>query len=175
MTRSKVALFLFLFFCCCFLRVHAQERVVAIVDVTVVPMDRERLVEHQTVIVQEGRITDLGPSRSVRVPSSAQRIDGRGKFLMPGLTDMHVHFVREALRESDTASANAAGPQPGIPASASTDHELENRAYALMFLVNGVTTVRNMWGSEIIDTLAKEINSGCYSAPIPMKIGTLPG
>jgi imidazolonepropionase-like amidohydrolase len=149
-----------------FLSLLAQQTPVAIVDVTVVPMDSERLVEHQTVVVQDGRITAVGPSQSVRFPATAQQIDGRGKFLMPGLTDMHVHFVRQALPEKpQTSSLNAAGRRSGIPASASKDHEIENRAYALMFAANGVTTVRNMWGSETIDALAKEIDSGSVIGP----------
>jgi imidazolonepropionase-like amidohydrolase len=149
-----------------FLGLQAQQKQVAIVDVTVVPMDRERLLEHQTVFVQDGRIAGLGPLQSVRFPATAQQIDGRGKFLMPGLTDMHVHFVREALPERpQTSSSNTALRQSGIPASASKDHELENQAYALMFVANGVTTVRNMWGSETIDTLAKVINSGSLTGP----------
>jgi imidazolonepropionase-like amidohydrolase len=79
---------------------------------------------------------------------------------------MHVHFVREALPERpQTSSSNTALRQSGIPASASKDHELENQAYALMFVANGVTTVRNMWGSETIDTLAKVINSGSLTGP----------
>jgi hypothetical protein len=83
---------------------------------------------------------------------------------MTGLADMHVHFVREALPENpQKASADASVRRPGIPASASKEHELENRAYALMFLVNGVTTVRNMWGSETIDALAKRSTADAYS------------
>ena len=160
-SMTRVAARLALIFLFGFLSLQAQQKPVAIVDVTVVPMDRERLVEHQTVVVQDGRITALGASQSVRFPPTAQKIDGRGKFLMPGLADMHVHFVREALPETpQTSSSNAAVRRSGIPASASKDHELENRAYALMFVANGVTTVRNMWGSETIDALAKEIDAG---------------
>jgi imidazolonepropionase-like amidohydrolase len=149
-----------------FLGVQAQPKPVAIVDVTVVPMDRERLLEHQTVVVQDGRITAIGALQSVHFPATAERIDGRGKFLMPGLADMHVHFVREALPETpQTSGLNTAGRRSGIPASASKDHALENRAYALMLVANGVTTVRNMWGSGTIDTLAKEINSSDLIGP----------
>ena len=63
----------------------------AFVDVTVVPMDRETALPHHTVIVRDGRITAVGPSASTAVPEGAQRIDGRGKWLLPGLADMHVH------------------------------------------------------------------------------------
>jgi cytosine/adenosine deaminase-related metal-dependent hydrolase len=64
----------------------------AFVDVSVVPMDRERVVEHQTVVVNDGRIAQIGAVTEVAVPGGATRIDGRGKFLMPGLVDTHVHI-----------------------------------------------------------------------------------
>jgi len=61
------------------------------VDVTVVPMDSERLLPHQTVVVRDRRIAEIGPAAQVRAPRDARRIDGRGKYLMPGLADMHAH------------------------------------------------------------------------------------
>lgn len=64
---------------------------VAFVDVSVVPMDAERVVEHQTVVVRDGKIAEVGAAAGVAVPEGALRVDGRGKYLMPGLADMHVH------------------------------------------------------------------------------------
>lgn len=66
--------------------------VIAIVDVAVIPMDTERILRRQTVIVRDGLIVELGPVATVQVPATAQRIDGRGMYLMPGLTDAHVHL-----------------------------------------------------------------------------------
>jgi imidazolonepropionase-like amidohydrolase len=63
----------------------------AITDVNVVPMDRERLIPRQTVIVRNGRIEAIGPAGRTRVPAGATRINGRGRFLMPGLAEMHAH------------------------------------------------------------------------------------
>jgi imidazolonepropionase-like amidohydrolase len=105
-------------------------------------MDRERLLPHQTVTTQDGRITALGPARTIHVPKGTQRIDGRGRFLMPGLADMHVHL-------------NVRGP----------DGLLKNEEYATLFVSNGVTTVRNMWGNP--DTLAfrKAIEQGGVIGP----------
>lgn len=65
------------------------------VGVNVVPMDRERVLTDQTVVVRDGVIVEIGDARKVRVPQGAQRIDGRGKFLIPGLTDMHVHLFTD--------------------------------------------------------------------------------
>ncbi|MCH8815906.1 MAG: hypothetical protein IH957_12605 [Chloroflexi bacterium] len=64
----------------------------AFVDVTVVPMDEERLLEGQTVVVQEGKIASVGPTEQSNLPEEVQRIDGGGRYLMPGLVDMHVHY-----------------------------------------------------------------------------------
>src|SRR5262245_53252504 len=72
----------------------SEEYATAFIDVTVVPMDREKLVPHQTVVVRGTRIADIGPTARVQVPPRAQRIDGRGKYLMPGLADMHSHPER---------------------------------------------------------------------------------
>jgi hypothetical protein len=65
---------------------------VVIVNVNVLPMDSERVLEGQTVIVADGRITRIANAPHVAVPAGAQRIDGSGKYLLPGFADMHVHF-----------------------------------------------------------------------------------
>jgi imidazolonepropionase-like amidohydrolase len=64
----------------------------AFVNVNVVPMDSERTLQNYTVIVRDGRIVDMGPAGTLIVPASAARIEGRGKFLMPGLAEMHGHI-----------------------------------------------------------------------------------
>ena len=62
----------------------------AFVHVNVVPMDRERVLRDQTVIVEGDRIAAIG--RDVAVPASASVIDGKGTaYLSPGLADMHTH------------------------------------------------------------------------------------
>jgi len=75
--------------------ISAQAQTVAFVDVNVVPMDRERVLSHQTVIVRNGLISEIGDTKRVRIPKEAERIDGAGKFLIPGLTDMHVHLFTD--------------------------------------------------------------------------------
>lgn len=75
--------------------IPAHAKTVAFVDVNVVPMDRERVLSHQTVIVRNGLINTIGDTKRVKIPKDAQRIDGAGKFLIPGLTDMHVHLFTD--------------------------------------------------------------------------------
>lgn len=70
-----------------------QPEPIAFVDVNVVPMDRERILPGQTVIVRGGRIVEIASVATTKVPVDARRIDGGGKYLMPGLADMHVHIL----------------------------------------------------------------------------------
>jgi cytosine/adenosine deaminase-related metal-dependent hydrolase len=131
---------------------NAQERPIAFVDVTVVPMDKERVLPHQTVVVEGGRITQVGFAAAIKVPSGALKIDGKAKFLMPGLADMHVHFIRPAA--------------PGqFQPSTSNDYAQENQALALIYVANGVTTVRNMWGHPAITAFGIEVDSGRVLGP----------
>jgi imidazolonepropionase-like amidohydrolase len=75
---------------------HAQTSLpVAFVDVNVVPMDRERVLSHQTVIVRDGLISEIGDTKRVKIPKDVQRIDGAGKFLIPGFSDVHVHLFTD--------------------------------------------------------------------------------
>lgn len=65
----------------------------AIEHVTVLSMiDDGAALSDMTVLVQDGRIVSIGPALTTRAPQGAKRIDGRGKWLMPGLTDMHAHI-----------------------------------------------------------------------------------
>lgn len=93
---------------------------VAFVGVNVLAMTAARIDPDQTVIVRDGRVVVLGPSRRVRVPRGVTVIDGRGKYLMPGLADMHIHLP------------------PG-------DHERE--MLLKLYIATGITTVLNLNGS----------------------------
>lgn len=63
----------------------------AITHVTVVPLDEERLLADHTVIIKNGVIRALGPSNVIETTGTCV-IDGTGKYLLPGLADMHVHY-----------------------------------------------------------------------------------
>jgi len=69
--------------------VQAEAPPVLLRHVNVVPMDRERVLPDRSVLVVDGRIAAIG--RRIEAPAGARVIDGRGRYLMPGLADMHVH------------------------------------------------------------------------------------
>jgi len=126
----------------------AQDPITAFVNVSVVPMDRERVLPHQTVIVRGARIVALGPAHRVRVPPTAVRIDGKGKFLLPGLADMHTHIP----------GLDSAG---WFPDSAMADAERQ----LFLFVANGVTTIRVMRGWAQTLTLRDRVARGELFGP----------
>ena len=122
-------------------RTRAAQGTFAFVDVSVLPMDRDRVLAGQTVVVRDGRITAVGPSASVRIPTEAQRIDGKGKFLMPGLAEMHAHVQG-----------------PNAPP------EL-NRDIMFLYIANGVTTIRAMLGAPNQLILRDQLKKGEVLGP----------
>ena len=76
---------------------RAHSRVTAFVGVTVLTMEPASeagaRLDDQTVLVRSDRIERIGPGSRVPIPDGAITIDGRGKYLLPGLIDMHVHLA----------------------------------------------------------------------------------
>jgi len=111
------------------------EGTVAFVNINVIPMDSERVLEGWTVVVMDGRIAELGPSSTIEVPAEALVVEGEGKFLMPGLSDMHVHLF-------------------------GSENDL------LLYLANGVTTIRDVGGGPPVQLEWRDqINSGTRTGP----------
>ena len=67
-------------------------KTVAFTNVSVVPMTGNQAVPNQTVVVTGDRITAVGPAKTAKVPEGATQVEGQGKYLMPGLAEMHGHI-----------------------------------------------------------------------------------
>lgn len=115
---------------------------VAFTDVTVIPMDTDGVLEHQTVVVEGGTITRVGPADGVVVGRGATMIDGAGRYLMPGLAEMHAHVP---------------------PVEDPPRQQLEDIFF--LYIANGVTSIRGMLGSAYQVPLAEEIRRGDWLAP----------
>lgn len=113
----------------------------AVVQVTVIPMDEDRVLPAQTVIVRDGRIAVVGPANRTAVPPDLTVIDGRGRYLMPGLAEMHAHVP----------------PQPGQVQW--TEDTL------FLFVANGITFARSMLGAPHHLDLRERAASGALLSP----------
>ena len=139
-----LAVILFLFTSGCFPSA-GKDPVTAFVGVNLVPMTGNIVLPDQTVLVRGGRIEAVGLSNEIKVPRKSAVIDGKGKWLMPGLADMHVH-----TKDDWTGPAWPVNP-------------LE------LYLANGVTTIRSLGplGSDPEHVLRwrKEIREGSLPGP----------
>lgn len=114
--------------------------IIAFVGVNVIPMASEETLANQTVLIRDGTILSIAPRDTAEIPESAVRIDGQGRWLMPGMTEMHGHV-----------------PGPGNPAY------LQDMLF--LYVANGVTTVRNMAGHPFHLTLRDRITAGELVGP----------
>lgn len=114
----------------------------AILHVSVFDATGAALRPDSTVVIQGTRILAVGPFAATAIPRGARLIDGSGKFLIPGLADMHIHLT-------------GAGEPIG------------SREFIIpLLLANGITTVRDMGGKvEYLKELRAEINSGNRAGP----------
>jgi imidazolonepropionase-like amidohydrolase len=116
---------------------RSAAQTIAIRHVTVIDGSDSTTRSDRTVIVEGNRITAVVPASTARMPSGARVIDGRGKFLIPGLWDMHVHTAIVSGRE-----------------------------LLALYVANGVTGVRDMAGDwAILTGWRKEIAAGRLVGP----------
>jgi imidazolonepropionase-like amidohydrolase len=113
--------------------------------VAVIPMDSERVLPDQSVLIRGDRIIAVGPAGTIPAPQQAIRIEGRGRFLMPGLVDMHVHLMGR-----DEAT-----------------HMLST------FLAFGITTIRQMSGSPGVLALRRRVREDEVLGPTIFTVGEL--
>ncbi|MGZ8335638.1 MAG: amidohydrolase family protein [Allosphingosinicella sp.] len=86
---------------------------VAFTGVRLFDAEAGRFLGDQTVVAQGGRITAVGPAASVAVPAGARVIDGRGKTLVPGIWDAHMHVASDPQGLMLTAIGVTSGRDPG--------------------------------------------------------------
>ncbi len=103
-----------------------QRADLAIRGATVINVTDGSLLTDQSVLIEDHRIVAVGPADEVQVPGDAEVVEAEGKFLLPGLWDMHVHSVANVAL--DTSTDSVAAWEWHFP----------------MFLAHGVTGVRNM-------------------------------
>ncbi len=144
--KTKFLLLPVALFCSCsvehkpFLDVEPLSAEIVFNHVSVIPMDRDTVLENQAVVAKNGMIVAMGPAGSVSFGSDALVIDATGKYLMPGLAEMHAHM-------------------PPV-----NDLEPMEKVLAL-FALNGVTTIRGMLGHPKHLELRADIRSGKITGP----------
>ena len=119
----------------------------AVVGATIVHPDRDEKQAKQTgatVVVARNRIVAVGPASSVRVPTGAKVVDGRGKWIIPGLVDGHVHFFQSGNLYTRPDVADFTKWMPYAKEVARNQSRLP--ATFKVWLASGVTSVVDIGG-----------------------------
>jgi imidazolonepropionase-like amidohydrolase len=165
---------------CAVVPASAQERPRAYVGARIIPIAGAE-IPNGVLVVHRGRIVEVGPAASVKIPTNAERVDVSGKVIMPGLVDTHSHV-------GGVAGADSSGPiQPDVRAYDSID---VRDAGIQKAQAGGITTVNVMPGSghllsgqtvylklrdgKTIDDLAYKNADGSPAGGIKMANGTNP-
>ncbi len=127
--------------------IAAREATTVYRGVTIVDVISGSTLADSAIVVTGNRITRVGKSSAVRTPRGARVVDARGKFVIPGLWDMHVHL----FSNRDAAGTN-------------------NRdAYFPQFIAHGVTGVRDGWTDpddvQTIRRWRREMEAGHVAGP----------
>jgi len=104
-------------------------------QVNVILMNENKVLDNQTIIIRNGIISEIGKAGEINIPEDAKIIDGKGKYMIPGLVDAHVH-----LRHT-------------------------NKEALIRYLAAGITTVRDMNGRPFLLEWRKEIKRGQLLGP----------
>src|SRR5262245_42342124 len=119
-----------------------QSMTTAFTNANVIPLDHNGVEQGWTVLVRGDRIAEVGSRYEVKVPSDAAVIDCTGQYLVPGLTDAHVHVS-------------------GSPVVLARDDFGDSPIY----LAYGVTTVVNLSGSPTVLEWRKRVEAGTLLGP----------
>ncbi|MDQ3744257.1 MAG: amidohydrolase family protein [Acidobacteriota bacterium] len=116
----------------------AQPRPLVFTHATVIEMTGAKPKPDMTLVIVGDRIAAVGRTGKVRVPRGAQVVNAAGRYLIPGLWDMHVHLG---------------------------DGDFDKNFYLRLFVANGVTGIRIMEGAPEYQPWRREAEGGALLAP----------
>jgi imidazolonepropionase-like amidohydrolase len=123
---------------------RGQAATLVLEGVSVIPMDRERVLANHTVVVRDGRIAEIGPTGRVTAPAGATRVDARNRFLIPALAEMHAH----------------------VP-----NGQADAERVLFLYVANGIGTIRSMLGDRSHFELRDRARRGEIVAPAMLLAG----
>jgi len=156
--RIIFCLFIFLFFLTSTFAADSQNHppkipLFVFENASVIPMDREYILENHSVVVQDGKIIKICPARALQIPEGGKIINAEGKFLIPALSDMHVHLEGDAW--------NIMFP----PQLRYSSEEINFEYLMFLYLANGIGTIEVMSALPEHINLRDKINKGEILGP----------
>ncbi|MBE0657053.1 MAG: amidohydrolase family protein [Bryobacteraceae bacterium] len=156
----------------------AQSPPVAFTGARVIPIEGAEIA-NGTVVVENGKIVAVGPAASVTIPANAQRIDVKGKVLMPGLVDSHSHIgqpegadssapIQPEIRVLDSVNARASSIKRARAGGITTVNVMAGSGH----LMSGQTLYLKLREARTIDDLLIKLPDGSIAGGMKMANGT---
>ncbi len=120
---------------------QTEQPIFAITSVNVIPLNTDKVLKNQTVLIEGSTISDIGNSKNISIPDGATIINGKNKYLIPGMADCHAH----------------------LPGNGGTKHNIED--YLMLNLANGVTSLRTMRHESYALELNNMLEAGLIDGP----------
>jgi len=108
-------------------------------NVTIADVENQKMIPNQTVVITNDLISNIQPSKKIKIPVNATVIDGEGKYLIPGMTDAHIHFFQNGGIYTRPDAIDLRKDMPYETEIALTKSDMENKLRR--YLKNGITTV----------------------------------
>lgn len=110
-----------------------------ITNVTIADVEKQKLIPNQTVVVTKDLISNIQSSNKIKIPANAIVIDGKGKYLFPGLVDAHIHFFQNGGLYTRPDAIDFRSEMPYNKEIDLAHNTMEDKLRR--YLQNGVTTV----------------------------------
>lgn len=157
------ACFTFLIFCLLGISGFSQTY---ITNVTVVDVEKKKLIENQTVVITDDKISNIQSSKKVKVPANASVIDGTDKFLAPGMVDAHVHFFQNGGLYTRPDVIDLRSEMPYNEEIELSKNNMED--HLKRYLKNGITTVIDVGATYNLLEKRKEFEDKAYAPGVFM-------
>lgn len=110
-----------------------------ITNVTILDVENQMLMPNQTVVITNDVITNIQSSKKINIPENVSIIDGTGKYLIPGLTDAHIHFFQSGGLYSRPDAIDLRKYKPYEEEIQFSKDDMEQKL--LRYLKHGITNV----------------------------------
>ncbi|NNT72877.1 amidohydrolase family protein [Flavobacterium sp. IMCC34852] len=137
-----------------------------ITNVTIADVERQKLIPNQTVVITKDLISNIQPSKKIKIPANANIIDAKGKYLFPGLVDAHIHFFQNGGLYTRPDAIDFRNEKPYNKEVDLAHQTMEDKLRR--YLQNGITTVIDVGASYSFLKQRKDFSEKDFAPTIYM-------
>jgi imidazolonepropionase-like amidohydrolase len=135
-------------------------------NVTIADIKNQKLIPNQTVVITNDLISNIQPSNKIKIPANGVVIDGKGKYLFPGLTDAHIHFFQNGGLYARPDAIDFRNKMPYTKEIEMSHQTMEDKLRR--YLQNGITNVIDVGATNNFLKQRERFKNSVYAPSIYM-------